>query len=161
VLNALGNIGDFLGGIGVVITLIYLAFQIRQNTAQLRADAEQRRLSSLDEMTRGLADWQSDIVTSAEVTDLCVRDTKGDDKLGGAERLRFEYQGARILQMWQANYFRYLHTGDSDNWGTDALHVRMFLGWPGFRAYWDNTKHLYNDRFQQRVERLASAPPAV
>jgi len=161
VLDALGNIGDFLGGIGVVITLIYLAFQIRQNTAQLRSDAEQRRLSSVDEMTRGLADWESDIVTSAEVANLWVRGIKGDERLRGEERLRFEYQGARILQMWQANYVRYLHTGDSDNWGGNALHIRMFLGWPGFRAYWDKTKHLYNDRFQEEVERLASAPPAV
>ena len=27
-LDALGNIGDFLGGLGVVATLIYLALQI-------------------------------------------------------------------------------------------------------------------------------------
>ncbi len=31
-----GNIGDFIGGIGVVITLVYLASQIRQNTRSLR-----------------------------------------------------------------------------------------------------------------------------
>ena len=32
----LGNIGDFIGGVGVVVTLIYLATQIRQNTRSLR-----------------------------------------------------------------------------------------------------------------------------
>jgi hypothetical protein len=39
VMEALGNIGDFLGGIGVVITLIYLAGQIRQNTRSIRTSA--------------------------------------------------------------------------------------------------------------------------
>ena len=34
-LDALGNLGDFIGGIAVVITLIYLANQIRQNTSAL------------------------------------------------------------------------------------------------------------------------------
>lgn len=36
-LDHLGNIGDFLGGIGVVVTLLYLALQIRQNTKTMRA----------------------------------------------------------------------------------------------------------------------------
>ena len=36
-LQDLGNIGDYLGGMGVVITLIYLARQIRQNTDTVRA----------------------------------------------------------------------------------------------------------------------------
>lgn len=32
----LGNLGDFIGGIAVVVTLIYLTSQIRQNTAAMR-----------------------------------------------------------------------------------------------------------------------------
>ena len=35
-LDALGNLGDFIGGIGVLATLIYLAYQIRQNTASVQ-----------------------------------------------------------------------------------------------------------------------------
>jgi hypothetical protein len=38
----LGNIGDFIGGIGVVVTLIYLATQIRQNTRSLRLTSIQQ-----------------------------------------------------------------------------------------------------------------------
>ena len=34
----LGNVGDFVGGIGVIVTLIYLALQIRQNSQLLRAN---------------------------------------------------------------------------------------------------------------------------
>ena len=35
-LDALGNIGDFVGGIAVVVTLIYLAIQIRRNTVAIQ-----------------------------------------------------------------------------------------------------------------------------
>ena len=35
-LDALGNIGDLIGGIAVLITLIYLAFQVRLHTASVR-----------------------------------------------------------------------------------------------------------------------------
>ena len=33
--ETLGNLGDFLGGIAVIATLVYLALQIRQNTSQI------------------------------------------------------------------------------------------------------------------------------
>lgn len=40
-LEALGNIGDFIGGIAVVATLLYLAVQIRQNTNTLQTASRQ------------------------------------------------------------------------------------------------------------------------
>ena len=40
-LEDLGNLGDFLGGIAVIATLIYLAIQLRQNTRILQSVGEQ------------------------------------------------------------------------------------------------------------------------
>ena len=40
-LQDLGDLGDLIGGIAVVITLIYLAVQIRQNTALITAQTVQ------------------------------------------------------------------------------------------------------------------------
>lgn len=39
-LEDLGNLGDFLGGLAVIATLLYLAVQIRQSTAAIRISAE-------------------------------------------------------------------------------------------------------------------------
>ena len=50
ILENLGNIGDFIGGIGVVATLIYLALQIRQNTSALKT-------SSRQDVTNGFRNW--------------------------------------------------------------------------------------------------------
>ena len=36
-LDDLGNVGEFLGSIAVVVSLLYLAVQIRQNTRSVRA----------------------------------------------------------------------------------------------------------------------------
>jgi len=41
ILESLGNIGDFVGGLAVVVTLVYLAIQIRHNTTALRAASRQ------------------------------------------------------------------------------------------------------------------------
>ena len=37
ILSDLGDLGDFLGGIGVIATLVYLAIQIRRNTFAVRS----------------------------------------------------------------------------------------------------------------------------
>ena len=50
ILENLGNIGDFVGGLGVVATLIYLAIQIRQNTAALKTASRQ-------DVTNGFREW--------------------------------------------------------------------------------------------------------
>ncbi len=46
-LQDLGNIGEFVGALGVVASLIYLALQIRQNTRQLRNNARAIRLAEV------------------------------------------------------------------------------------------------------------------
>jgi len=50
-LQDLGAIGDLIGGIAVVVTLIYLAAQVRQNTAMITAQTVQ---SSVDATQRVL-----------------------------------------------------------------------------------------------------------
>jgi hypothetical protein len=44
-LETLGNLGDFVGGIAVVLSLLYVAFQIREGRRQRRAQALQDRIS--------------------------------------------------------------------------------------------------------------------
>ena len=90
ILDALGNLGDFIGGLAVVVTLIYLAVQIRQNSrhmqlntaavqaAAYQAQLESTRLANL-EMVRDkqLAEW---VLSSAEQL----------EQLDRTDRLRFE-----------------------------------------------------------------------
>ena len=51
-LEALGDLGDFIGGIAVVVTLIYLAMQIRQNTIAIRTASRQEIASGYREANR-------------------------------------------------------------------------------------------------------------
>jgi hypothetical protein len=47
-ISDLGSIGELVSGIGVIVTLIYLAIQVRQNTQAMR---ESQRLARVDAMT--------------------------------------------------------------------------------------------------------------
>ncbi|WP_405244239.1 hypothetical protein [Lentisalinibacter salinarum] len=41
-LEGLGNLGDFIGGIAVVVSLIYLAIQVRANTRAVQSSSRQQ-----------------------------------------------------------------------------------------------------------------------
>jgi hypothetical protein len=45
----LGNYGEFVGAIAIVVTLIYLAVQLKQNTASVRASAYQTWTSAMSD----------------------------------------------------------------------------------------------------------------
>lgn len=62
----LGNYGEFVGAIAVVVTLVYLALQIRQNTRSnyvVRGDISRERLFSINES----------IMDNSELADLVSR----------------------------------------------------------------------------------------
>ncbi len=43
-----GAIGELVGGVAVIVTLIYLAFQIRQNTRQFSRSVEATQLAAFE-----------------------------------------------------------------------------------------------------------------
>ena len=57
-LEDLGNIGEFVGAIAVVMSLLYLAIQIRQNTKTVRTSTYQSVLESSHRVNEYLADPQ-------------------------------------------------------------------------------------------------------
>lgn len=52
ILEDLGNLGDFIGGIAVVVTIIYLAVQVRRNTRALQTASRQELVSGFREHNR-------------------------------------------------------------------------------------------------------------
>ena len=105
-LENLGNLGDFLGGIGVVVTLLYLAKQIRQNTRQLKLDADSAKTIAFEGTNSDISRWIQEIVSSRDVAELWVRGLNDIDQLDETDRLRFNYLGMQLLQAWQIVYRR-------------------------------------------------------
>jgi hypothetical protein len=111
-LESLGNLGEFVGAIGVVISLVYLARQMRQNTLSVRA-------ASFNSMIQNSIRLLEHSFRDSEFAAFLARAEADPDKLTPHERLRWDsymtavyrhfgnlvYQfrvGALDEQMWQA-----------------------------------------------------------
>jgi len=111
-LESLGNIGEFVGAIGVVVSLVYLSLQLRQNTSSVRA-------SSFNSMIQNSIRLLEHAFRDSEFAAFLARAEADPSNLNEGERLRWDsymtavfrhfgnlvYQnrvGALDRQMWQS-----------------------------------------------------------
>ena len=81
-LQELGSLGELVGGIAVIVSLLYLAFQIRQNTKTSRA-------SNYESVLNGLRQFHTLIAQDGELADIYMRGSADLSSLNPKEFVRF------------------------------------------------------------------------
>ena len=145
-LEALGNLGDLIGGIGVIVTLIYLAVQIRQNTIEVRNAAVQRMLEQStaifgSELTMKAAEINSRIKRGEEVSE--------SDQMISQLAIR------RNFQLFEQVYLQYLE-GRITQEVMDAYKRRLknHFARPDWEEFWTSLGPTYTKRFSQYVDEV-------
>jgi hypothetical protein len=97
----LGSIGEFVGGLLVVVSLFYLAMQIRQNTRSLRAAAHQ-------EAVRGANGWSALLVQDLDRNRLLFEGCRDHSSLSPEELNQFTH----LVMMFLRDYWLAHHLED-------------------------------------------------
>ena len=129
-LEALANIGEFVGGVVVILSLVYLAVQIRQSTESQRTENYARALDRLAVM-------QASLARESEFTQLLATAVIDSSSLTTVDRLRFnwgmyEFFGA-IEFMFHAARSRALPDQVWSRWSDTLV---WWVSLPGVRAWW-------------------------
>ena len=98
-LEDLGNIGEFVGAIGVVLSLIYLAIQIRQNTRQLEQNTRSVRSSSFHAAATAVGAYVAPIAKSEALAEILDRGLRGET-LTDTQRTRFDALLSRLFSAY-------------------------------------------------------------
>lgn len=129
-LDSLAKIGEFVGGIFVVISLIYLAYQLRQNTQSLRAENYARLLDRMSTL-------QSRLAVDEELHHLFMVGAEDPARLSPAERLRFSWA---LYELFGTGEFMYHQSLDKTLpplvWARWEATIGWWLSHPGMRAGW-------------------------
>jgi hypothetical protein len=92
----LGNLGEFFGAIAVVATLIYLAIQIRQNSAQLR-------ISSYQTSTERYANLMRNVLADPENFSWFKAGLESYRQLDAAGQARFHAHLYGVIDSYRSN----------------------------------------------------------
>lgn len=145
ILEALGNLGDFLGGIGVVVTLAYLAVQVRQNTRALRTSSRQAVVDGYRTVNRLFVDPSVARAFSKGLSSfpsLSFEERSAFNSLMNEHALFF--QSAFALresgQLEDETYHAYLE------W------ITTVLASPGGSAWWETARAVYAKRVAEALD---------
>jgi hypothetical protein len=147
----LGAIGEFIGGIGVVMTLVYLAVQIRQNTKTVRASTYQAILDSARSDTEL-------ILTHPHLERVYRVGRRNFEELTEEERPLFRMLVAQLLLSSESLFLQHQQGAiDGDFWQRRQLTLRGVLSQPGVRQWWaarGTPREYYDPGFRELVESI-------
>ena len=149
-IETLGNIGDFVGGIGVVVTLFYLAFQIRASRLQTLAD----------DTTNAVNKWldaQTHWLDNEESVNLVRRGTHNYEELNADEKGIF----SGYMMDLNAAYQTALNLSakgllDSRQFNQIEDAMAAYLKCSGVQKWWDEVKPLWPDHVAERMDRIVA-----
>jgi hypothetical protein len=137
--------------VAVVVSLVYLAVQIRQNTRAVRAGAHQA-------MHDGVSALGLTLSESADLAGIMVKAQIDYDSLTLEERVRVDAFMDRVFGTWE-NVFFHRQEGlvGPDMWEAwNAAYRRVVVSAPAFIRYWREAKGGFLPDFQQHVEESLS-----
>ncbi len=146
--EAIGAVGEVLGAIGVILTLAYLAYQIRQNTVATQLETESN-------FQNGFAAVELMIASNGEFADVLAKGRTGEE-LTPAEFVRLQAFYRTVLRVWQTNISQYRSGGLSEEtWrGTQALMSQTFKEDVSLLNHWREYRDQFNSEFNELVEDL-------
>jgi len=144
--QAIGTIAEIVGATAVVVTLIYLAIQIRQNTASVTT-------ATYDSVISGFNETNAIVIDNPDVADIFLRGNQDPTSLSDAEAVQYAF----LLRSWSNQWLKLLrlHQAGSlsrDDWARFALEAAQAFNTPGGRLFKQENR-VFEDLYSE-VEKI-------
>jgi hypothetical protein len=155
--EAISAVGQIVGAVGVIISVIYLAQQVRSN-------ARQTRLASMRTMSDAFNQWLQSLAENAEFGDLYYRGMRDFESIQGADLPRFSGLMDHLFRIYEDMYYQKLEGHlDLRVWRGFEAPMRDIIAYPGAQAWWRTRSHWFSREFQEFIDGLArnAAAPSM
>ena len=158
--EAIGAIGELVGASGVLLTLIYLSVQVRQNSIQLAENSRTAELASLDMLVASFS-RQRQLMATKEVSAFYEHGLDSYDNLDPADQRRFQ----AIIEEYIFPLLTLVErTRTNKGWlgfeGLDPITngtIISDLKRPGGQQYWEQRKSIFPADFVIAVDEYLNA----
>ena len=134
----LGNFGEFVGAIAVVLTLIYLTVQLRHSSRVIETNSEVIRSDAWAETFRMELEFDRLLVGDSDIMDLWMRGGTSQGDLSATDFQRWRRLVRARLNLARAGFQRAKVAGTAMGRFVDLL-AREIVGLPEFYRYWQST----------------------
>ena len=155
--EAISAIGQIVGALAVVISLIYLATEVRSGARATRI-ASERSLSDL------FIRFVRHVAESPHLSELYYRGIQDFDSLEGVELVRFSAIMTQVFRVSEEAYYGQLEGHLSPRmWHGFEAGIRDLNAYPGVQAWWRSRSHWFSDEFANYINQIQQTgkPPRL
>jgi hypothetical protein len=138
-LSEIGIVAEAIAAVAVVVSLVYLAIQIKQNTIAVQA-------SSYLEIANGVSDFQTLLAENKEVAEVFLRGSEDPEGLTPEESLRFEMLLGQLFVKYDVAVYFYRHQMIDDR--AIEPYNRFILALmqaKGVELWWDRSQYYLSE----------------
>jgi hypothetical protein len=146
--DAIGAIGELAGALVVVLTLFYLAAQIRQNTLAVKASSHHGITDSFNNVSQILA-------SDPNVARIYRLGNTGLSALSEDELVSFSFIGIMYMRIFETLYYQY-QSGivEEELYSTEENTLRWVFSNPGFREWWQANPISFSPQYRDYIAQL-------
>jgi hypothetical protein len=150
--DAIGAIGEMLGAMAVVVSVLYLAFQVR---GQVR----EAQLAAIHEVSEGFREGIAATFMDPYLSGVFARGKDDFEVLTPTERIQFIAFVQRNYRVWEDAFYQF-EAGrlDEPHWHSMERQYSALLSWPGVRYVWSVRREFFTPRFMRYVDGLEPYP---
>jgi hypothetical protein len=144
--QAIGAMGELVGGIAVILTLLYLAAQIRQNTIS-------NRQTALQTISVQNAEWLSLIVQDEDVARIFRSGQYDLESLENEDAVRYGMLMTQFCRVFDTQYHQYLSGAlTEDLWVSSERSIAFVMNRKGSKLWWSRYGNQFSDPFQKFMQ---------
>ena len=140
------NLAEIVGTATIVVSLIYVAIQVRQSTRATK-------LTSAQNISHELRDATALLANESEMAEIHLKGIADADSLTPVERHRFYIVLSALYRVYEnAYYLKQEGVLDSDAWDGLIGQIQLAIDSPGYQTYWNDRKIIFSEGFRNFVE---------
>ncbi len=145
-LQTLANVGEFLGGLGVIVSLIYLAVQIRGNTSSQQSETYARSLERM-------ASMQAFMSKDHAFTKMFSEGLNDPSQLTITQKIQFSWVLTEMFGNIEFMFFQSEQRNiPAELWDRWVETLKWWLTFPGVVAWWKGKPTPFTPAFMSCVE---------
>ena len=152
-LKKIARLAEVIGGLAVIVGLIFVGLELKQNTLMQRVTATQTLVLDYENAVDAVG-------ANADTACIYVRGINGLENLNGVERYRFFVLQFHLLRAGEQLHFYSLEgMVDQRIWRGFERQLDEIVRYPGLQQYWEVRSDWYSDEFQAFINGLISEAP--
>lgn len=151
--EAIGAIGEIIGAAAVLVTLVYLARQIRDSTRAARS-------SAASDASMAMQSWYQEMGSNRAASDMWFNAMTSPEPLDTHDEFQFMMMMHAVLLGMQKSYLMSIE-GTIDPEFREAITTAIVAvkDLPGMRRYWRQRRDFFHSGFANHVDGLLERAP--